>query len=200
MIRINNVKYDFDPYGVIDKWFGCIIKKRKYIYVYAINTPNINDKIKIFSQRPVKILHYNSYDLIEGVPAIIYSDYYRYKKVFRNIELISKPIGNFIPVLSLKMKLKKGSNKIKKYCDVFCYTNIKTSITPVALSENEFEFRLYDYGCPDNIKVNDRICSDIKAVYMAMLFVSAQTGKRVINMFDPIIGKQYVYYGCCNTT
>jgi len=195
-IVINNVEYKFDKYGVLVRWFGILINKRKYIYVYTIDVPNFDNKVRIKSSKPLKVKHFTNKNIIENVPIKLYADYYRLKKVFKDIEVINYNGSYITPVIKVKLKLKRGINKLKKYCQVFCNLDNKTSITPVVIEKDYYEFRLYDYSCPKAVIVNDIISTDPKATYIAMLFVSAQIGKPIVHLFNPIKGKEYVYFKC----
>ncbi len=193
---INNTKCSFDKYGVITKWFGILIKKRKYIYVYVIDTPNFDKQVKIKSKLPLKVKHYTSKSIIDGVPIKMYNDYYRLKKVFKDVEVINYNNSFTKPVIKVRLKLRQGKNRLRKYCEVFCHLEYKTSITPVVVDKDYYEFRLYDYSCPKAVIVNDILSTDPKATYIAMLFVSAQIGKPIVHLFNPIKGKEYVYFKC----
>jgi len=194
-VKINNTEYEFDEFGVLDRWFGFIICKRKYMYIYSIDTPELESKIDIETDKTPVFMHYSKMDLIDNVPAFMYCDLYRLKKRFKYVKVIN---NNFRikPAIKIRMNIQKGSIKLTPYCKVFCCLTYKTPVTPTKATDEYIEFMLYDNICPEHIVVNDLLVTDQKAVYIAMVFVSAQIQKRVYHVFDIRKGKQFVFFKC----
>lgn len=197
MVVINGVPKAFDACGVIDSWFGFLILKRKYIYVYVIDTPRFNEQVRLETDLPTKIKYYKRLDLIDNFPAFMYADLYRLKKSFTIVKIINNTNTNIIPAVRLGLKLKKGSNNLKKYCRSFCCLYYPTSIVPISFDYDPDYCEFLLYSCEDTTPVvHDFACDDLKIMYIGLLFHSAITKQRNYYLFDITKGYQYIDANC----
>lgn len=180
-IFINNQKFKFDIYGLINTPFGFIQKLKKTIRIINITEEDVkigydHKKYNLITKK-VK-----PSEKINNIPAKIYGDIIRFKLAGWKIKKIIPcyETSNELPTVRLGLTLYKKKFNLYKYILPFKYIKYKTNITTVSLTNKTFEYILYE----EKVIVPQANCcifdkdTDEKAIYLLMLIMSAQLNER----------------------
>ena len=198
-IFIDNLKFEFDVYGVINTSFG---------FVHRINNKSIRVINTTKRDIPVRCTCGNCHittkkveplEKIYGIPAKIYGDIIRLKMAgWKKIRIIvCNETPTKLPIIRLGLTLYKKHFSLHKYILPFKYIKYKSNINVISTSNKNFEYILHE----EKVTVPQMNCcvfdynTDEKAVYILMLMLSAQLdGKKMWHTFRGRKNKEYVSF------
>lgn len=197
-IFIGSQPFEFDQYGIINTSFGYIEKLNKKIKV--INITERNPKVTCeCGNCNFLIKNVNPYDKINSIPAKVYGDVTRFKKVgYKNIKTVTcLEDKKGLPIVRISLTLYKKSLNIRKFILPFTCLKYKSNITVIAKTHKHFEFILHEDRARKPVF---RCCNfeqdtDEKAMYLLMFMLSAQRdGEKIWRKFKGRNNLEYVEF------